>query len=98
MRFLKKLLFLLLIVAVVAFGVLFSVENDQKVPLNLLFIELPEQFLSLWLFSAFALGGVLGLVINLMGVFKIKRKEISLKRQLAKANKQATVAAVESAS
>lgn len=62
MGLLKTLLGLLMLVLTIALGALFSLQNPQPVPLDLLFIQLPPRTLSLWLLLALAVGIVLGLL------------------------------------
>ena len=46
----------------VALGGLFTVQNTEKVPLDLLVVQLPPQALAIWILLAMALGVFLGLV------------------------------------
>jgi len=49
-------------IAAVALGGLFAMQNTEKVPLDLLFIQLPPQPLAIWILIAVALGVLLGLM------------------------------------
>ena len=80
MRSLKKLIYFLLVLTTLVLGILFTVQNNTPVPLNLLLIVLPERALALWLLLAFALGGVLGM-LTAMGLV------LRLRAALSRANK-----------
>jgi uncharacterized integral membrane protein len=49
-------------IAAVALGGLFTMQNTEKVPLDLLVILLPPQPLAIWILIAMALGVFLGLM------------------------------------
>lgn len=87
-RLLVRLIVCVILVSVFAFGVLFTLQNDALVPLDLLIVQLNEQWLALWLLLAFAIGGGAGLLVGLMGLMGLKRDQLSLKRQLKGANKE----------
>ncbi|MCR8921632.1 LapA family protein [Dasania sp. GY-MA-18] len=88
MRLLLRLVLLLLLLAVFLIGVLFTLQNDTPVPLDLLILQLDAQWLALWVLLAFALGGLAGMLVGLLGLWRIKRERYSLKRQLQQANKE----------
>lgn len=46
----------------VALGGLFTVQNTEKVPLDLLVVQLPPQALAIWILLALAVGVLLGLL------------------------------------
>ena len=57
-------------VMAVALGGLFTVQNTEKVPLDLLIVQLPPQALAIWILLAMVIGVSLGLlssVLLLMG-------------------------------
>lgn len=87
MRFFKRLLAFLLLVLVLAFGVLFTVQNTDKTPLDLLLVQLPEQRVSLWVLLAFALGGLAGLLISSAALIRLKSRNLLLQRRLDKHDK-----------
>ncbi len=90
MRLLKRLIFALLLLVVLAFGVLFSIQNGQKAGLDLLLVQLPEQRIALWVFLAFALGGLLGLVAGSMAWARLKGRVMLLQRRLDKQEQELT--------
>ena len=87
MRYLKRWLAYLLLVIVLAFGVLFSVQNTVAVPLDLLLVQLSEQRLALWILLAFALGGVVGMLISSAAILQLKSQSLLLQRKLDKYHK-----------
>ena len=88
MGLLKKILFLIFLVVILAYGALFAVENDTPVPLDLLVMKLPELRLSLWLIAAFIVGGVSGLLISALKLIQSKGQYQLVCRKLAKAEKE----------
>ncbi|SHF16308.1 putative membrane protein [Modicisalibacter ilicicola DSM 19980] len=68
MRWLKGLLLAVILLVVLLLGILFAVNNQQALPLNLIWLELPPASLSLWLLIALAFGVVLGM-IAMSGVY-----------------------------
>ena len=61
MRWLRQGLTLLLAVGAVAAGGLFSLQNTQKVSLDLIFFQLPAQPIAIWVLAALAVGVAVGL-------------------------------------
>ncbi len=88
MGLLKKILFLIFLIAIVVYGALFAVENDTAVPLDLLFLEMPALRVSLWLVAAFILGCGIGLLISSLKLLQSRGQYQLLSRKLAKAEKE----------
>ncbi|MFK8047598.1 MAG: lipopolysaccharide assembly protein LapA domain-containing protein [Halioglobus sp.] len=88
MNLLRKLLTLLVLLATIAVGVLFALQNTVPVPLDLLVYTFAEKSLALWVLAAFAVGGVVGM-LTAMGIV------VSLRTALRAANKKATKANLE---
>lgn len=84
MQLLKRILTLLLLMVVLLFGVLFSIQNTATAPLDLLFIQLPEQRIVIWILSAFSIGGVVGILSNSLVIIRLQREKMSAQRQLKK--------------
>ncbi|WP_372864859.1 LapA family protein [Spongiibacter sp.] len=82
MQILKSILVLLLLLAVVLFGLLFSLENTALVPLNILVAELPEQRISTWLILSFLVGGVCGMLSASLLVLRLQAAKLRLRRNL----------------
>lgn len=68
MRWLKGLIMAIILLAVLLVGILFAVNNQQALPLNLIWIELPAASLSVWLLAALTLGVLLGM-LAMSGVY-----------------------------
>ncbi len=49
-------------IGAVALGGLFTVQNTEKVPLDLLVVQLPPQAIAIWILLAMAVGVSLGLL------------------------------------
>lgn len=88
MRFMRRLLAFLLILLVLIFGVLFSIQNTATAPLDLLLFQLPEQRVALWILLAFALGGVTGVLISTIAIVQLKSHSLLLQRKLDKSRKE----------
>ena len=91
MQIVKSILLLLLIVAVVVFGLLFSMENTALVPLNILVMELPEQRISTWIILAFFAGGLCGVLSASLLLVRLQASKLRLRRSL----RQSTTLSVE---
>ncbi|MBB3192150.1 lipopolysaccharide assembly protein LapA domain-containing protein [Halomonas cerina] len=62
MRWLKGLILAIILLAVLLIGILFAVNNQQAMPLNLIWIELPPASLSVWLLASLVAGVLLGML------------------------------------
>ena len=62
MRWLKGLILAIIVLAVLLIGILFAVNNQQAMPLNLIWIELPPASLSVWLLASLVAGVLLGML------------------------------------
>jgi len=69
---LKKYLFILLVIAAVIIGVIFALENDATVALNLIVYTTPPIWVSIVVITAFGIGLILGIVITSFTVLKLK--------------------------
>jgi len=58
----------IILLAVLLVGILFAVNNQQSMPLNLIWVELPAASLSVWLLGALACGVLLGM-LAMSGVY-----------------------------
>jgi putative membrane protein len=84
MYLLKRVIVLLLFVAVLLAGVLFSIQNTATAPLDLLVIQFSEQRVALWVLAAFALGGFIGMAISVFSILRLKSDIVMLNRKLKK--------------
>ncbi len=87
-RSLQRLLVACLLVVVLAFGVLFSIQNTDKAALDLLIIQLPEQRVSLWVLLAFAVGGIVGLLVSSAAIIRLKSQTLLMQRKLDRRDKE----------
>ncbi|MEP4148505.1 MAG: LapA family protein [Halioglobus sp.] len=84
MKLLRNLLYIALVVAMAAVGVLFALQNEMPVPLDLLVVTFEPRSLALWLLIAFAVGGVLGMAMSSVLMVRTRAALGSANRQLAR--------------
>ena len=84
MKFLRKLLTVVIILAALALGMLFALQNKTAVPLDLLVYTFEPRSLALWVLSAFAIGGILGMLACSAFMLRQQASLGSAKRQLAR--------------
>lgn len=82
MRAIRRLLAVITLAAVLLFGVLFAVQNSPEVPLDLVFLALPEQRVALWYALMFFFGGLLGLVAGGVAALGLAARQRHLQRRL----------------
>jgi putative membrane protein len=90
MKLLRNLLTIFVVFATLGVGVLFALQNKTAVPLDLLVYSLGPQSLALWVLGAFALGGVLGVLVSSLTLVRTRASLGSCKRQLNKARDEVT--------
>ncbi|MCG6656280.1 LapA family protein [Halomonas campisalis] len=81
MRWLKGLILAIILLGVLLVGILFAVNNQHTVPLNLIWVELPPISLSVWLLASLASGVVLGM-LAMTGVWLRLRTTLSRAQRL----------------
>ncbi|HSP32231.1 MAG TPA: LapA family protein [Halomonas sp.] len=81
MRWIKGLILAVILLIVVLVGILFAVNNQQTIALNLIWLELPAVSLSVWLLATLVFGVVLGM-LAMLGVY------VRLKATLARSQRQ----------
>ena len=86
MKYLRSLITLLIVLATVAVGVLFALQNKAPVPLDLLVYTFDPKSLALWVLLSLALGGFLGMLISSAIVLRQRASLSSVNRKLSKAN------------
>ncbi|MFT5579001.1 MAG: putative membrane protein [Paraglaciecola psychrophila] len=82
LQFLKRLFSVLLLLLVFAYGLFFAVQNTATAPLDVLFTQLDEQRIALWILLAFAFGGVLGMLLSTFIVVRLRGEALLARRQL----------------
>ncbi|WP_286239757.1 LapA family protein [Neptuniibacter halophilus] len=88
MRFLKTLVVGLLCLVVLLVGILFTIHNTEKVAIDLVFFQLPEASLSVWLIATFVLGGFMGVLLSVMTVLMLRTRLGSARRKIVSTQKE----------
>ncbi len=81
----KRLLLTIVLLAVAAFGVTFTIKNPQDVAVSYYFDIVLEGPLALFLLAAFALGVVFGFLANVALVLRTRRRLRVASRDLERA-------------
>ncbi len=84
MKLLRNLITIVLVLATAAVGVLFALQNEMPVPLDVLVYTFEPRSLALWVLSAFAVGGVLGMVLSSLILLRQRAALARTNRQLVK--------------
>ena len=90
MKLLRKLLTVLVVLVTLLVGVLFAIQNNVPVALDLLVYAFEPQSLALWILVAFALGGSLGMVVSSVILVRTRASLVSCRRQLDRARADAS--------
>jgi len=85
MKLLRTLVTVLVVLAMVALGVLFALANDGPVPLDLLVYTFAPRSLALWILLAFAVGGLVGMLMSSLVMVRLRASRNSLQRKLGRA-------------
>lgn len=88
MRLIKSLFTIFLIIALLLVGILFTLRNQAQVPLDLLFIQLPDNSLALWMVLSLITGALLGLLLLLPWLTRCKAHSLKVERQLKQHQKE----------
>lgn len=88
MRTAKLILTLAVGLLVLLVGVLFAIHNTAKVSIDLIWIELPEASLSLWLIGFFVAGTLLGALLTGTRSLILSARLNSTSRKRRKAEEQ----------
>ena len=84
MKHLRNILTVILLLVMIGVGVLFALQNEAPVPLDLLVYTFPPHSLALWVLAAFGLGGVAGLLMSSAVLLRSRASLGTAKRQLAR--------------
>lgn len=84
MNVVRKVVYLLVVLAMLALGVLFALQNPQPVVLDMLVHEFAPRSLALWLLAALALGGVSGLLVSSIIILRLRAGLSVAQRKLDK--------------
>ncbi len=77
-----------LLVLAFLLGLWFALENAQAVPVTLMGLSLPSLSLGVWLLVFTALGTLLGMVVSLLPVLRLRRQLRAKERQLTRCEKE----------
>lgn len=88
MLLIKRFSFLLLLLACLVFGLLFSIRNQTLVALDLLIFTLPEASLALIIIGAVLLGTLLGWLLIFPYAIKSRAQKAKLERELKLSQKE----------
>jgi len=87
-RWLKMFILLLLSVVILMVGIMFAIHNTDKVAIDLVFVQLPQASLSLWLIAAFVIGGICGFLLSTIAVVALKTQLMSSRRKIQTTSKE----------
>lgn len=88
MRLIKSIFTFALVLALLLLGIWFTLRNQAQVPLDLIFIQLPENSLALWLILSLICGALFGLLLLLPWITGCKARNLQLERQLKQQKKE----------
>ncbi|TCO76116.1 lipopolysaccharide assembly protein LapA domain-containing protein [Chromatocurvus halotolerans] len=89
MNFLRGVTGIIVAFAMAGLGVLFALQNDVAVPLDLLVYRFAPRSLALWVLAAFALGGLCGVLVASAVSLRLRTRMRLLNRQLTRAQSEA---------
>lgn len=85
MKLLRNLLTIALVIGGAAIGVLFALQNEAPVALDVLVYTFEPKSLALWILSAFAIGGLVGMLLSSFILVRQRASLASTNRQLTRA-------------
>ena len=85
MKLLRNLLTIALVIGAAAVGVLFALQNEAPVALDMLVYTFEPKSLALWILSAFAIGGLVGMLLSSLILVRQRASLGSANRQLTRA-------------
>lgn len=88
MRWLARIATIIFLLAVLAYGLFFTLQNDAVAPLDLLFMRFDDQRIALWVLLAFTLGGLIGMAVSFIALWRLKSEQLMLKRKMSLAQKE----------
>jgi len=81
-NWLKNLITIVLGLIVIGVGILFTIHNTDRVAIDLVFFQLPEASLSLWLIATFVLGALCGILLSVVAILSLKTRLRSSQRKV----------------
>ncbi len=88
MRWIWRLLVVMLLLGVLVIGLLFSIQNATEVSVDLLVLQTMPRPLATWLIIAFVIGGVSGLLAGSAALLRLQARQVQLRRQLGNCEKE----------
>lgn len=88
MRWIRRVLVVVVLLLVLIFGLLFSLQNGQSVPLDLLVLQLQARPIAVWLLATFAFGGIVGLLVGSVALLRVQASRYRLRRRLESCEKE----------
>ena len=82
MKTIFRIITWLILLLILALGVLFSVQNDTPVSLDLLLISFSARPLALWVLLAFVLGGCIGMLTSTAVLWRLRAALLKANWQL----------------
>ena len=83
MSTLRRLLGVMILLLATVAGALFAVQNTQPVPLDLLFVQLEDRAVALWILLAFGLGCFFGIAAGTGLILRQRGRLSRSRRQMA---------------
>ena len=90
MNMLFRVLLLALVLVAGVWALLFSLDNNDPVALDLVVVSLPEASISVWVIGAFVCGGLCGLAVASTAIWRARLVVSALRRELRKASSTST--------
>ncbi|WP_083704887.1 LapA family protein [Motiliproteus sp. MSK22-1] len=88
MRLIKTIIAVVLAVLLVMLGILLTVNNQQLVSIDLVFIQIPQASLARWLIASFLLGALVSMIFGSLAVVALKTRLRRANRQLNSSNRE----------
>ncbi len=87
-KWIKRLVLLILFIVAVALGITFTSENSQQVSLMLFGTSLPELQLGLWVMLVLLLGSFLGLLLSFLPLLWGRQSAAAKDRKISQLEKE----------
>ncbi|SBS27281.1 hypothetical protein MSP8887_00597 [Marinomonas spartinae] len=88
LKWLKRVVLIILIVFFLAVGVFFAIRNPQLIRLDLVFWQGPELSVALYSILSFSFGACVALLVSSVSYLRSERQVRLLSKRLDKANKE----------
>ena len=83
----RQFFLIILVLALVLFAMLFTLNNQQAVALDFLVYRTPEASVALWLVLSLILGGIVGALAASFAVFRARHGRRKAEKQLHRSEK-----------